>query len=48
MNPTELLDLIKSRRSVFPPQYNQEEITKEELNQIFEESSANIRYKNET
>lgn len=36
MNPKELLDLLKSRRSVFPPQYNQEEITKEELNQIFE------------
>lgn len=36
MNPSELLDLIQSRRSVFPPQYNQEEITKEELNQIFE------------
>lgn len=36
MNPKELLDLLKSRRSVFPPQYNQEEITREELNQIFE------------
>ena len=36
MNPKELLDLLKSRRSVFPPQYNQEEITKDELNQIFE------------
>ena len=36
MNPKELLELLKSRRSVFPPQYNQEEITKDELNQIFE------------
>ena len=36
MNANDLLSIIKNRRSIFPPQYNQEEITREELNQIFE------------
>lgn len=36
MNASDLLSIIKNRRSIFPPQYNQEEITLEELNQIFE------------
>ena len=36
MNANDLLSIIKGRRSVFPPQYNTEEITREELAQIFE------------
>ena len=36
MNANDLLSIIKARRSVFPPQYNTEEITREELAQIFE------------
>ncbi|WP_313383485.1 nitroreductase [Chishuiella sp.] len=36
MNAKDLLSIIKKRRSVFPPQYTQEEITKEELSLIFE------------
>ncbi len=36
MNTNDLLSVIKNRRSVFPPQYNQEEITREELALIFE------------
>ncbi len=36
MNANDLLSIIQQRRSVFPPQYNQEEITREELAQIFE------------
>ena len=36
MNANDLLSIIKKRRSVFPQQYNQEEITNDELSQIFE------------
>ncbi|GGE87288.1 Nitroreductase [Chishuiella changwenlii] len=36
MYTEDLLSIIKKRRSVFPPQYNQEEITREELALIFE------------
>ena len=36
MNANDLLSIIKERRSIFPPQYNTEEITREELMQIFE------------
>ena len=31
-----MLDIIKTRRAVFPAQYNSEEITKEEINDILE------------
>lgn len=36
MNTNDLLSIIKKRRSVFPPQYTQEEITRDELALIFE------------
>lgn len=39
MNPNELFEIIKIRRSVNPLQYSNEEITESELNQILE--SAN-------
>lgn len=39
MNPDELFEIIKSRRAVFPVQYNNEEITESELNRVLE--SAN-------
>src|SRR5690606_27351695 len=39
MNPDELFEIIKSRRAVFPVQYNNEEITESELNRGLE--SAN-------
>ena len=35
MNANDLLSIIKERRSIFPPQYNTEEITREELMHIF-------------
>lgn len=39
MNSKELLEIIRSRRAVTPPIYNDEEITKEELDMVLE--SAN-------
>lgn len=36
MNPTDFLSLVKKRRSVFPVQYTDKGITKNELDQIFE------------
>lgn len=36
MNPSELFELIKSRRAVFPAQYSGETIPQAELDQIFE------------
>ena len=39
MNPTDLNDLIKKRRSVFPPSYNDKQIPKDIIEQILENAN---------